>query len=151
MQYFEGQKFIHAYIKDVLTVVRYSTARSGLLKLALNALITCSRSKPISIMRSIVVCNTLPETKELVSPKAGGAASGWRWAAGAAVEGAAGTSGVEVAGTAGAAGTAEEAGAGSAGAGLLVVAGVLVDAAGDALGYSTSTNQSLDPILSSNK
>ena len=34
----------------ILTVIRYSTARSGLLKLALKALITCSRSKPISII-----------------------------------------------------------------------------------------------------
>ena len=77
----------------------------------------------------MVVCNTLPERNELVSPKAGAGASGCAEAAGTTVEGTEDTtSGVDVAGAAGAAG------AGSTGAGSLVVADVLVDAAGVGLG-----------------
>lgn len=121
--------------------MRYSTARSGLLKLALKALITCSRSKPISIIFEIVVCNTLPERNELVSPNAGAGASGWGAAAG--VAGAAGAAGatdgasdVDVTGATGAAGTgAVGAGAGTgAGTVLLVATDVLVETAGVALG-----------------
>ena len=69
-----------------------------------------------------------------MSPNAGGGASGCAGAAGAAADGINGTSGVVVAGT-GATGAAGAAGAGSAGAALLVVSGVLVDAAGVGLGY----------------
>jgi hypothetical protein len=47
-----------------LTFIRYSTARSGLLKLARRARITCSRSNPISIMLFTVVCKAEPVTKE---------------------------------------------------------------------------------------
>lgn len=90
-------------------------------------------------MPSIVFCNALPETNELVSPKAG-TASGWAGAAGATTDGAEGGSATGAVGTTGAAaGTT----GGSAGAGLLVVAAVLVDAAGGALGYSTSTISTL--------
>jgi hypothetical protein len=45
------------------TVIKYSTARSGLLKLARKALITWSRSKPISIMLLIADCNASPDKK----------------------------------------------------------------------------------------
>lgn len=84
----------------------------------------------------MVACNTLPETNELVSPNAGGAAE-CAGAAGAVGE-AEGTSGVETGG----AGGVE-----SAGIGLLVVADVLVDAAGDALGFETiSTKKSFSLI-----
>jgi hypothetical protein len=78
----------------------------------------------------MVVCNTLPERNELVSPKAGAGASGCTGAVvRAAVEGMEdATSGIDAAGAAGAAG------AGSAGTGSLVVAAVLVDAAGVGLG-----------------
>jgi hypothetical protein len=85
----------------------------------------------------MVVCNTLPEINELVSPNAGGGASGCAGAAGAAAAGVGGASGIDVAGAgAGAAG----AGAGSEGVVLLVVSGVLVDAAGVALGYACHLN-----------
>lgn len=45
------------------TVIKYSTARSGLLKLALKARITCSRSNPISIMLLIVDWSASPLKK----------------------------------------------------------------------------------------
>jgi hypothetical protein len=87
----------------------------------------------------MVVCNTLPEINELVSPNAGGGASGCAGAAGAAAAGVGGASGIDVAG-AGAGAGAAGAGAGSEGVVLLVVSGVLVDAAGVALGYACHLN-----------
>ena len=55
-----------------LTVIKYSTALSGLLKLALKHLITWSLSKPISIIPAIAVCKADPEMNdEFASPLAG--------------------------------------------------------------------------------
>lgn len=45
-----------------LTLNKYSTALSGLLKLALSARMTRSRSKPISTIPLIACCNCAPET-----------------------------------------------------------------------------------------
>jgi len=45
------------------TPIRYSTARSGLLKLALRARTTSSRGKPISIILVIEASKALPVTK----------------------------------------------------------------------------------------
>lgn len=66
--------------------MRYSTARSGLLKLALSARMTWSRGNPISTMLLIVDCRASPERKELVSPKAGGVVVGGAMGAGAGAE-----------------------------------------------------------------
>jgi hypothetical protein len=90
----------------------------------------------------MVVCNTLPETNELVSPNAGGGASGCVGAAGAGAAGVGGASGIDVAGT-GATGVET----GSAGAVLLDVSGVLVEAAGVALGYTHHFNTASIKIL----
>jgi hypothetical protein len=86
-------------------------------------------------MLSIVVCNRLPDTNELVSPNAG-AASVWAAATGTAGEDESGAGAAAAA--AGAGGTA---GAAGAGAELLVVAVVLVDAAGVGLGCMKSVHQ----------
>lgn len=86
--------------------MRYSTARSGLLKLALNALITCALSKPISTIFWIVSWSSGPCRNELVDPKG-------RSAAGVAAAAGAGATGV----AAGAAGAGVDSGAGTAGAG----------------------------------
>lgn len=59
-----------------LTFMRYSTARSGLLKLARMALSTCSLGNPISTILLIADCSPSPERKELRSPKAGAGAEG---------------------------------------------------------------------------
>lgn len=62
--------------KRLLTVIKYSTARSGLLKLARRARCTSSRGKPISTIFWIEVCNASPLKNELPSPPvAGGEAS----------------------------------------------------------------------------
>jgi hypothetical protein len=55
----------------VLTPIKYSTARSGLLKLALKARTTSSLAKPISIILLIDASKALPVTK-LGSAEAGG-------------------------------------------------------------------------------
>jgi hypothetical protein len=49
--------------QNVLTPTRYSTARSGLLKLALKARTTSSRGKPISIILLIDASKAFPVTK----------------------------------------------------------------------------------------
>src|ERR1700728_3380795 len=86
--------------RKVLTVIRYSTARSGLLKLALKALNTCSRGKPISTMLLMVDCNASPDKKDPILPNAGVDAG-----AGEATDGAEG-SGDVAAGTEGGGGRA---------------------------------------------
>jgi len=90
----------------------------------------------------MVVCNTLPETNELESPKVGGAASGCIGATGAAAAG--GASGIDVAGT-GAAGAGE----GSAGPVSLDEPVVLVIDAADVpgLGYAHHLNTASIKII----
>lgn len=90
----------------------------------------------------MVDCNWLPTTNELVSPNAGGAASGWGGAAaGADTEGASGAgAGAAAIGGAGVAGAGA---AGVAGSGLSAT-GVLVDAAGVALGYESALTRILN-------
>ena len=68
----EGVKSMLFIRQNVLTPTRYSTARSGLLKLALKARMTSSRGKPISIILLIEASKALPVTK-LGSVEAAGA------------------------------------------------------------------------------
>jgi hypothetical protein len=83
--------------KPTLTVIRYSTALSGLLKLARSAFITWSRSKPMSTIPAMAVWSASPLIKDellLLSPPApapapaGGLETGAE--AGVGVEGVAG-------------------------------------------------------------
>lgn len=93
--------------------MRYSTARSGLLKLARMARRTCSLGKPISIMPLIALWRWAPERNELGSPKAAGAGDGASAGGGVVSAGAAGAG----AGAAGGGGAAAGAGGSTAGAG----------------------------------
>ena len=106
----------------VRTVIKYSTARSGLLKLARMARRTCSLGNPISTMLLMVSCKADPERNDEVSPKARGCAGSEGGAAAGTSEDAAAAGADSVAGGA--------TGAGAAGAGALEVV-----AAGVGLGY----------------
>lgn len=122
--------------------MRYSTARCGLLKLALIALCTCSLGNPIATISLILVSSADPEMNDVAS------SAGW-FAAGAGVsasvaagaeEGAAGPGafGAEAGAEAGWAGV--WGGAGAA-AGVEGAAEVAAAEAGAALGFATITTQ----------
>lgn len=111
-----------------LTDIRYSAARFGLLKLALIALITSVRSKPMSHRATMALSSASPERNELVllnplSPAGAASAAAGAGAAGGAA------AGEGAAGTAGATGAT---GATGAGAGAALVEGA---AEGVGLGY----------------
>ena len=129
------------------TVMRYSTARSGLLYAARRARMTCSLSKPMEIISLTALSSAEPVTKPVAPPAVSAAAGAAGVAAAAAAVGVASAMVVSAAGWAagapvdGAAGVAVDAGAASAagaaaaaGAGADVVADV--EAAGVALGWS---------------
>jgi len=58
----EEKRLIQEKLKRKLTLMRYSTARSGLLNEARRAFMTCSRSNPMSIMLAIADWSCSPET-----------------------------------------------------------------------------------------
>lgn len=94
----------------MLTFIKYSTARSGLLKLARRARMTCSRGKPISTMFSIDVCSTAPLKKEVP------AGTSWEGGGDAIADAGAGAGAGAGADAGAGAGTGAGAGAGAGGA-----------------------------------
>mmetsp|Transcript_8204 Transcript_8204/g.16903 ORF Transcript_8204/g.16903 Transcript_8204/m.16903 type:complete len:251 (-) Transcript_8204:342-1094(-) len=129
-----------------MPVMRYSTARSGLLKAARIARTTCSRSKPISMIPVIVTSSSAPATSA-DSPKNAWSDAGVPGCAigmgvGAAVAGtgaragAGGTMGVSAGGTAGVGATAGVAPTGgAAGAGVAATGAGVAGVAGGAFGF----------------
>jgi len=117
--------------QKVLTPTKYSTARSGLLKLALKARTTSSRGKPISIILVIDASKALPVTK-LGSVEATGA-----------LDSAAGAASVVSVVVGGVISTSSVFATGASAAGVLAggwTAGTEVDAEVDATGAALACN-----------